>query len=180
MAKTLAEFVAGLPDPQELWDESEMVTKEFPDYNKHLNPLTPEASNFALYKTEDGAGAEGVLLVRKAEGGLIDAALLYTYDHESSLTANIADLEGAEKQPALQGLPEEFSPALMEGSPLFWNFDGYPATSNHIFATAAAWYVDGAWHYADGLDEAHDFDGEPIDDTRMVRQFYSIFRGIGF
>jgi hypothetical protein len=180
MAKTLAEFVNGLPDPQELWDESEMIAKEFPDYNTHINPLMPEASDFAMYKTENGAGAEGVLLVRKAEGGLIDAALLYAYDHESALTANIEDIEGADKQPALQGLPSEFNPALVQGSPLFWNFEDYPATSNHIFATAAVWFVDGAWHHADRLDTAQDFEGDPIDDTKMVRQFYSIFRGMAF
>jgi hypothetical protein len=180
MAKTLAEFVQGLPDPQELWDESELLTSERPDYNKRSNFLMPEASNFAFYKTEDGSGSEGVLLVRKAEDGLIDAALLYAYDHESSLTANIEDDEGADHQPALQGLPDDFNPALGAGSPLFWNFEGYPATSNHIFATAAAWYVNGKWHYAEGLDNANDFDGNPIDDTKMVRQFYSTFRSMGF
>lgn len=180
MPKTLAEFVKGLPDPQELWDESEMVAAERPDYCKHLNPLSPEAENFAMFKIEDGAGAEGVLVVRKAEGGLIDAALLYAYDHESHLTANIEDIEGADYQPALRGLPSEFSPALTEGSPLFWNFDGYPATSNHIFATAAAWFVEGQWSTATELNTMTDFDGKPIDDTKMVSQFYSIFRGFGF
>jgi hypothetical protein len=180
MTKTLAEFVKGLPDPQELWDQSEQIAAEFPDYNKHLNPLMPEANNFAMYKTEDGAGAEGVLLVRKAEGGLIDAALLYAYDHESSLTANIEDAQGADYQPALRGLPSEFEPALAEGSPLFWNFDGYPATSNHIFATAAVWFVNGKWRSATKLNTMTDFDGKRIDDSQMVRHFYSIFRGMSF
>lgn len=180
MPKTLAEFVKGLPDPQELWDESEVVATERPDYCKHLNPLSPEAENFAMFKIEDGAGAEGVLLVRKAEGGLINAALLYAYDHESHFTANIEDNEGADVQPALQGLPSEFDPAFAENSPLFWNYDGYPATSNHIFATAAAWFIDGEWHHAPELNKATGFDGETIDDTKMVRQFYSIFRGFGF
>lgn len=179
MAKSLARFVKELPDPQELWDESEMAASERPDYCKHIHGL-PNADNFSLFKIEDGAGAEGVLLIRKAEGGLIDAALLYAYDHESHLTANIEDTEGADKQPALQGLPSEFDPAFAKDSPLFWNYEGYPATSNHIFATAAAWFVDGAWHHAPDLDKALDYDGKPIDDTQMVRQFYSIFRGIGF
>jgi hypothetical protein len=180
MAKSLADFVRGLPDPQELWDEAQMNVAEYPDYCKFMSPLKIEASNFSIFKREDGAGAEGVLIVRKAEGGLIDAALLYVYDHESSLTANIEDVEGADNQPALNGLPDIFNPVLVEGSPLFWNFDGYPATNNHIFATAAVWYVGGEWHYADGLDEATDFEGNPIDDTKMVRQFYSILRGFGF
>lgn len=180
MPKTLAEFVKGLPDPQELWDEGEMAAAERPDYCKHINPLSPEAENFAMFKIEDGAGAEGVLLIRKTEGGLIDAALLYAYDHESRLTANIEDLEGADNQPALDGLPELFRPALSEGSPLFWNYDGYPATRNHIFATAAVWFIDEAWHHAENLNDAKDFEDKPIDDTQMVRQFYSIFRGIGF
>lgn len=179
MAKKLNTFVKGLPDPQELWDESEAAATERPDYCKHVHGL-PNAENFSMFKIEDGAGAEGVLLVRKAEGGLIDAALLYAYDHESHLTANIEDLDGANNQPALKGLPDVFSPALSEGSPLFWNYDGYPATSNHIFATAAVWFIDGAWHCAENLNKAKDFEGKPIDDTQMVRQFYSIFRGIGF
>lgn len=179
MAKKLNTFVKGLPDPQELWDESEVAATERPDYCKHVHGL-PNAENFSMFKIEDGAGAEGVLLVRKAAGGLIDAALLYAYDHESHLTANIEDLDGAGNQPALKGLPDVFSPALSEGSPLFWNYDGYPATSNHIFATAAVWFIDGAWHYAENLDKEKDFEGKPIDDTQMVRQFYSIFRGIGF
>lgn len=180
MAKTLSKFVNELPDPQELWDESETAQKERPDYWERINPLSPEAENFAMCRISDGAGAEGVLLVRRTEGGLIDAALLYAYDHESHLTANIENVEGADYQPALRGLPSEFAPALHEGSPLFWNYDGYPATANHIFATAAAWFVNGAWHHATDLDKAQDFDGKAIDDTEMVRHFYSIFRGIGF
>lgn len=180
MAKTLDDFVKGLPDPQELWDESELAESERPDYCKRTSQLSPEADNFAMFKIEDGAGAEGVLLVRKAEGGLIDAALLYAYDHESRLTANIEDLDGADNQPALRGLPDVFNPVFAQGSPLFWNFPSYPATSNHIFATAAVWFVDGAWHHAPNLDQAQDLDGNPIDDTKMVRQFYRIFRGIGF
>lgn len=179
MTKTLETFTRELPDPQELWDESETAAQERPEYCTHIHGL-PNAENFSLFKIEDGAGAEGVLVVRKAEGGLIDAALLYTYDHESHLTANIEDIEGAEVQPALMGLPETFNPVLTEGSPLFWNYDGYPATHNHIFATAAVWYVEGAWHHAPDLNTAQDFNGKQIDDTEMVRQFYSIFRGIGF
>lgn len=180
MAKTLSDFVKGLPDPQELWDESEMIAAEYPDYCKHINPLMDTAENFAMFHTDNGAGAEGVLLVRKAEGGLIDAALMYVYHHESRLTANIENQQEADKQPALNGLPAEFTPALAQGSPLFWNFLNYPATSDHIFATAAVWFVNGAWHAADGLDEETDFDGKPIDDTQMVRLFYRIMRGFGF
>lgn len=177
MAKTLSDFVKGLPDPQELWDESEMIAREYPDYCKHTNPLMETAENFAMFKTDNGAGAEGVLLVRKAEGGLIDAALMYVYHHESPMTANIEDRQAADHQPALNGLPAEFNPVFAQGSPLFWNFLNYPATSDHIFATAAVWFVDEAWHHANGLDAATDFEGQPIDDTQMVRLFYRIMRG---
>lgn len=179
MAKTLSDLIKGLPDPQELWDESEMIAAESPDYCKYINPLMDKAQNFAMFKMDNGAGAEGVLLVRKAEGGLIDAALMYVYHHDSRLTASIESKQEADNQPALKGLPSEFNPALDQGSPLFWNFLNYPATSDHIFATAAVWFTDGAWHAADGLDTATDFDGQPIDDTQMVTLFYRIMRGFG-
>lgn len=175
---TMNTFAKKLATPEELWEHAEVLHAADTDGSYKISDPMPDAPHFAFYRQEDGAGNEDTLLVRRREDGLIDAALFVTYDHESSLSANIENAEGAANQPALQGFPqEEFADAFKEGSSLFWNYEEFPATRKHIFATAAVWFVAGQWHSADGLEEAVDFDGNPIKIERMVRDMERAIEG---
>lgn len=175
---TMNAFISTLATPEDLWERAEALHAINTDGMTKMHDPIPGADNFSFFRTEDGAGNEGGLLVRRREDGFIDAALLFGYDHESSYVPNIEDQEGAEKQPALNGFPsEEFADAFRQGSPLFWGWEDFPATLNHIFASSAVWFVQGQWHYADNLDEAKDFKGQPIDPEHMVRDLRSAFEG---
>lgn len=177
MAENMLEFINKLPSPEVLWARATENVEDWPESCALVIPLMESTPQFSMFKTEDGAGAEGTILIRRNADNKIDAVLMFAYDHESSLTANIENEEGAKNQPALSGLPAEFDEALIPESPLLWKYDGYPATFSNIFATAAVWYVDGEWSFAEDLSEAEDFDGNPINETKMARQFPSIFEG---
>lgn len=175
---TMNTFVNSLAIPEDLWEQAEILNAADTDDTHTISDPMPDAPNFAFYRKEDGAGNEDTLLIRRREDGLIDAALLVTYDHESALSPNIMDEEGAASQPSLKGFPEEeFADALKEGSSLFWNYAEFPATQKHIFATAAAWFVAGQWHHAENLENAQDFDGYPIYEKHMVRDLERMTKG---
>lgn len=180
MAENMLEFINKLPSPEVLWARANDSIEDFPESCSLTIPLMKSNPQFSAFVTEDGAGAEGTIVIRRNVEDKIDAVLMYAYDHESSFTANIENEEGAKNQPALSGLPAEFDEALVPESPLFWKYDGYPATFQNIFATAAVWYVDGEWSFAEDLSEAEDFDGNPIDESKMARQFPSIFEEFRF
>lgn len=180
MTENLTDFANRLHEPEHYWKKAVALTAEDDDNLLELiNPL-PEATNYSMFRQSDGAGNEAVLLVRRSESEEIEAALLLAYDHESSFAASIAHPEEAADQPALKGLPyAEFAPALHEGSPLFWDYKDYPATSDHVFASAAIWYLNGKWSHAD-ISNATDFKGTPIDEARMVRQIKGLLKEFQF
>lgn len=182
MAENMLELIQVLPEPTKLWAEAVKLSKEDEDYHTLSENIAQTGTHsFSRLLIEDGAGTEGNFIVRVNADNKIDAALLYTYDHESSLTANIGDSEGAQKQPALSGIPSEFDPVTSDAnSPLFWKYEDFPATFTTIFATAAVWFVDGEWGYADGLEEAEDSAGELIEESQMVSQFRSVFEEFRF
>lgn len=182
MAENMLELIQALPAPSKLWAEAIKLSKEDEDYLTLSEDIAKtDAHTFSRLLIEDGAGSEGNMIVRLNADRKIDAALLYTYDHESSLTANIGDVEGAQTQPALRGIPSEFDPVTSDAdSPLFWKYEDFPATFSTIFATAAVWFIDGEWGYADGLEGAEDSAGELIEESQMVSQFRSVFEEFRF
>lgn len=184
-----------LPQPAALWGRARRIHDEDTGYTSMSTLLTNSEYEFTLgrfdkefslqnseygfshFKISDGAGGEGNIVFRtNMDKGIIDAVLMFAYDHESHLTANIADEKGAMRQPALFGLPSQFDPVMREDSKLFWNYSDFPATHKTIFATAAVWFVDGQWAWAADLEDAQDYDGNPIQESAMVKQLTRAFK----
>lgn len=176
---TLRSFAESLPSPEILWASAEETLDDDPDFNTIQLLATTDTHEYNMYRAEDGAGNEATIVARMLKGtSTIDAMLVYPYDHESHLTANIADTEGAARQPALKGLPEEvFAPAMKSGSAIFWKYDGFPATFKTIFATAAVWFVNGEWKWARDIETSYTDEGDLIKEKDMVKQFISGFKG---
>jgi hypothetical protein len=141
--KTLTTF---LPSLAYLHDEAAYLASKESEYNEYKRDALP---SFDIFRTYDGAGQEGGIAFLKEKTRTI-GALLFAYDHESSLAS---DLDDPTPETVFDKAPKVAQPLLTAGSPFLWNYEDSPVTKERVFATVAVWNFDGYWSYSTSLGE---------------------------
>lgn len=130
-----------IPSVSELQAEAVNLTAD--NFVDNLNDPYP---GWYLYMSNDGAGQEGNIAFLLDEQGNPTSAVMWVFDHESNLAADIHAVNP--DQPAWTGVPDMFSGVLQPPSPFLWRFDGYPETFHTVYATGAAWNTGDGWVYS--------------------------------